>query len=120
MEQELIKLIIQLFVIILFGFLAGKAKYLPESTPDVMAKLVIKITMPALILTNMVKDEFSYSELQNGLIIFIITMILLFFSSFVSALICKPFHCKKDISAPEHPGNTGYDSGYIEDPGNSE
>ncbi len=61
----IIEPIIKLFVVIAIGFLAAKSGYLPKETKDFISKVIVKITLPLLIVTSMMSKELSADTLVN-------------------------------------------------------
>lgn len=59
--------IIILFFLAAIGFVSGKTRYLPEKSGAVVSKLVIRITMPALIFSKMLSADFSADNYFDGL-----------------------------------------------------
>lgn len=59
--------ILILFLLAAIGYISGKTGYLPEKTGLVTSKLVIRITMPALILSKMLSADFSADNYFDGL-----------------------------------------------------
>ncbi len=74
--------IIILYVLIAIGFIAGKTGYLPNTSGTVISKLVMRVTMPALILSKMLSADFSADNYFDGikLIIIAVVFFLLVFS----------------------------------------
>lgn len=69
--------ILILFVLAAVGFVSGKTGYLPDKAGNVVSKLVMRITMPALILSKMLSADFSADNYFDGLRLVIIAMITL-------------------------------------------
>ena len=59
--------ILILFLLAAIGYVSGKTGYLPEKTGFVTSKLVMRITMPALILSKMLSADFSADNYFDGL-----------------------------------------------------
>ena len=59
--------ILILFLLAAIGFVSGKTKYLPEKSGAVLSKVVIRITMPALIFSKMLSADFSADNYFDGL-----------------------------------------------------
>lgn len=58
--------ILILFILAAIGFISGKTGYLPEKSGHFVSKLVMRITMPALIFSKMVSADFSADTYFNG------------------------------------------------------
>ena len=69
--------ILVLFILAAIGFVSGKTGYLPEKAGTVVSKLVMRVTMPALILSKMLSADFSADNYFDGLRLVIIAMITL-------------------------------------------
>ena len=59
--------ILILFLLAAVGFVSGKTKYLPEKAGAVLSKVVIRVTMPALIFSKMLSADFSADNYFDGL-----------------------------------------------------
>lgn len=59
--------ILILFLLAAIGYVSGKTGYLPEKTGFVTSKLVMRMTMPALILSKMLSADFSADNYFDGL-----------------------------------------------------
>ncbi len=66
----IIRQIIILTFLGLTGFIAGKKSFLPKETSNVLSRLIVKLTMPLLIVTTMAGYSFSGKTIVNGLYIF--------------------------------------------------
>ncbi|MDP4091812.1 MAG: AEC family transporter [Bacillota bacterium] len=66
------------------GFVAGKTKYLPESTGPILSKCVVKLTTPLLIIATMSQYSFKGKTLETGLFIYFFGLIFLFLSFLTS------------------------------------
>ncbi len=71
------------------GFFAGKKKYLPENSHKYISALILKITTPFLIFTTMGNYSFTNETLKNGVYIFILGIVFILISGFVSLGPCK-------------------------------
>ena len=58
--------ILILFILAAIGFISGKTGYLPEKSGNIVSKLVMRITMPALIFSKMVSADFSADTYFDG------------------------------------------------------
>jgi predicted permease len=96
MEQVVMAVnqIIILGLICATGFIAGRRKWLPENTSTVLAQVIVRITLPALILTTMANYSFTRKELVDGLWVFLLGAAFMFaaflFGSFTSRLLKLP------------------------------
>lgn len=73
--------ILVLFILAAIGFVSGKTGYLPEKAGTVVSKLVMRVTMPALILSKMLSADFSADNYFDGLklvAVALITLLLIF------------------------------------------
>ncbi len=64
----IIEQIIKLFIVIAIGFAAAKSGYLPVDAKDFISKVIVKITLPLLIITSMMSKELSQDTAINALI----------------------------------------------------
>ena len=69
--------ILILYVLIAIGFIAGKTGYLPKTSGQVISKLVMRVTMPALILSKMLSADFSADNYFDGIKLIAIAVIFL-------------------------------------------
>lgn len=73
--------ILVLFILAAIGFVSGKTGYLPEKARTVVSKLVMRVTMPALILSKMLSADFSADNYFDGLklvAVALVTLLLIF------------------------------------------
>lgn len=73
--------ILVLFILAAIGFVSGKTGYLPEKAGTVVSKLVMRVTMPALILSKMLSADFSADNYFDGLklvTVALVTLLLIF------------------------------------------
>ena len=73
--------ILVLFILAAIGFVSGKTGYLPEKAGTVVSKLVMRVTMPALILSKMLSADFSADNYFDGLklvAVALVTLLLIF------------------------------------------
>lgn len=91
--------ILILYVLIAIGFIAGKTGYLPKTSGQVVSKLVMRVTMPALILSKMLSADFSADNYFDGIKLIAIAIIFLLIVFFVT----RPF--TKLMKIPEKSRN---------------
>ena len=73
--------ILVLFILAAIGFVSGKTGYLPEKAGTVVSKLVMRVTMPALILSKMLSADFSADNYFDGLklvAVALVTLLMIF------------------------------------------
>ncbi|MBQ3118712.1 MAG: AEC family transporter [Clostridia bacterium] len=61
----IIEQIIKLFIVIAIGYVGAKSGYLPVHYKDIISKVIVKITLPLLIITSMMSKELSADTLLN-------------------------------------------------------
>jgi predicted permease len=61
----IIEQIIKLFIVIAIGYGGAKSGYLPVHYKDIISKVIVKITLPLLIITSMMSKELSADTLLN-------------------------------------------------------
>ena len=76
-----------LIILALIGFISGKKKYLPDNSGIILSKLVVKVTLPALIFTTLTGYDFSRQEIIDGLLVYIFGFIFIIISYFVAKLV---------------------------------
>lgn len=64
----IIEPIIKLFIAIAIGFVAAKSGYLPIESKDAISKVIVKITLPLLILTSLLSKDLSADTAINAVI----------------------------------------------------
>ncbi len=69
--------ILILFILIAIGFIAGKTRYLPDRTGDAVSKLIMRVTMPALILSKMLSSDFTRDNYKDGILLILIAVVSL-------------------------------------------
>lgn len=74
--------IIKLFVAIFIGFISVKTGYLTSDTRNVLSKIIIKITLPLMIVTSLLSKELSVDTATNvavAALSALVVMIILYF-----------------------------------------
>jgi len=86
-----------LFAMIALGFAAAKWKYIREAekAKDVIATLILKITLPLLIVTSLLKNNLNADLIFNALTIVVITAVVVPLTFFASWWIGKMFKIPK-------------------------
>jgi len=79
-----------LFLLAAVGFIAAKTKHLPEETGLIIAKLVIRLTMPMTILSKMLGTSFDGQDYIDGVKLYILAIVFLSLSLGVSILVTTP------------------------------
>lgn len=82
-EAAIIYQIAILALLGLTGYVAGKKKYLPENTEKYLSQIILKITMPFLIITTMGNYSFTRETLRNGILVFVFGFLFILFSGLV-------------------------------------
>lgn len=93
MEQFFI-ILQQLFVFtffVLVGFLCVKYKIIDQATLNSMSKFIIMITMPAMLICNLLSGP-SYADLINSLPIFIVYLVCFIILYLLNCIIVHFFH----------------------------
>lgn len=88
----IIRQIIILTLLGLTGFIAGKTKYLPKESSNILSRFIVKLTTPLLIVTTMASYSFSGKTVVNGLYIFGFGVFFLSISLALSFLISRRLH----------------------------
>lgn len=63
---EFFNLILAFFILLIVGFVAGKTKIVDSVASKKLSALIIKIGQPALIISSLIKMEYSSSKLKLG------------------------------------------------------
>jgi len=77
-----------LFIILIVGYIANKLKIIPEEMNKKLSNIIVKITMPAIILIS-TQIEFNKENLKNTIWILIISFSMFIFSIIVSQFIYR-------------------------------
>ena len=80
---------ILLLMIGLIGFAAGKTKYLPEDSHKIISTLVVKITAPLMIVTNLYHMEFGTEDYISGIKLYFSAALLVLTGYGISLLLRK-------------------------------
>lgn len=100
-----------LFVMMAVGFFAGKVKIIDPNTSKKLSEIIIKIAQPALIISSLIKIEYSAQNLALGLKSFIFGITVHLFMGVVAYLAClkiKNLDERKIIEFSMIFGNTGF------------
>ncbi len=65
-------------ILFLVGVIASKAKLITSEAKDILARIIIDITLPFLILSTFSSLEFNISLFKNGVFVFVLTFVNLF------------------------------------------
>lgn len=95
-QVAVIRQIVILGMLVLIGFFSGRTRYLPENSGIILSRIVIKITMPALIITTLTGYDFTKQEIKDGFIVYFCGIIFLVFSFFISKLISDRLDIDED------------------------
>jgi len=77
-----------LFIILIVGYIANKLKIIPEEMNKKLSNVIVKITMPAIILIS-TQIEFNMENLKNTIWILIISFSMFIFSIIISQFIYR-------------------------------
>lgn len=88
----IVEAIVKLSIAIFIGYIAAKTKYVPSNSKEVISKVVLKITLPFLILTSLLSKEFSPETAKNCLVVVaagVVVMTVLFLVGWLTAKIFR-------------------------------
>jgi malate permease and related proteins len=88
--------IITLILLGLVGFTAGRFGYVPKTTGKILSNIVIRITMPFLIITTLTSYKFKKAEILDGLWIYLFGVIFLLLAFFVSYIVSGKLKLKEE------------------------
>jgi len=94
--------IIKLFIVIAIGFIVAKSGYLPLETKDYISKVIVKITLPLLIITSMMSKELTADTLMNtgvAAIAALVVVIVLYGAGIVTAKLFRLKEPTKTVHA---------------------
>ncbi len=94
--------IIKLFIVIAIGFGVAKSGYLPTEAKDFISKVIVKITLPLLIITSMMSKELSADTLINAGIAAVsalVVMVVLYGVGLITAKLFKLAEPTKTVHA---------------------
>jgi len=98
----IIEPIISLFIAIFIGFVAAKSGYLPEKCKDAISKVIVKITLPLLILTSLLSKDLTADTAKNACVAAlaaVVVVITLYFAGILTAKLFKLLEPKKTLHA---------------------
>ncbi|HEX3029553.1 MAG TPA: AEC family transporter [Clostridia bacterium] len=101
MDSQVNTIILRIFMLSilgLIGYIAGKTKYLPDSSGIYLSRVVIKVTAPILIFTTMASRKFTRTEVQNGLCISVFALIFILISFSISVMLCRSLKLEGAVS----------------------
>lgn len=90
--------IVILGLIVLTGYITGKRQWLPENARTVISQLIVKITLPSMILTTMSNYNFSNKMLMDGAWMFILAILFFAFGFAVAAIMSKTLKLHEDTA----------------------
>ncbi len=98
----IVEAIIKLAIAIFIGYFAAKTGYVPASSRETISKLIMRITLPLLILTSLLSKELSADAAKNSLIVVgvaVISMAVLFSVGWLTAKIFRLPRATKAVHA---------------------
>ena len=81
--------ILKLSFVALVAYIATKRNVIPDGTDKAVSALVVKITLPALIITTMSNRTFTTDVIATGFKVFLLTLVFLLMAYGLSILIGK-------------------------------
>lgn len=95
----IVEAIIKLSIAIFIGYIAAKTKYVPSSARETISKLIMKITLPLLILTSLLSKDFSPDTAKNCLIVVAVGIVVMAVLFLIGWLTAKLFRLPKATQA---------------------
>ncbi len=95
----IVEAIVKLSIAIFIGYIAAKTKYIPSTARETISKLIMKITLPLLILTSLLSKEFSQDTARNCFIVVAVAVISMTVLFLVGWLTAKVFRLPKATQA---------------------
>lgn len=87
----IIKQITVLSILGLIGFISGRKKYLPDNSGVIISRVVIKLTLPALIITTLANYSFDSKTLIDGAWVYIFGLVFLIIAYIISIPVSRSF-----------------------------
>lgn len=91
--------VITMFLLVLVGFIARKLNIVDESLSKRLSNLILCIAQPFLLITSLVKVEYSLSNLKEGASVVLLSLVLHIISALFGFLCSRPLRdkCEKQI-----------------------
>lgn len=84
-----------LALVIAIGAVSAKTGYLPAETKGILSKIVVRITLPLLIINSLTKVELDAARIKNSVFVIICAVIAIFVLYLAGAAVSKIFHLPK-------------------------
>ena len=85
----IINSIITLGLAMLVGFICIKTKYISEEQNNGMSKIVVRVTLPILVITSLTSLDFDREKLINSIHVLVVSIVVVAFLYAVGMLMAK-------------------------------
>lgn len=89
--SDIVSSILVLGIAVLVGFIAVKSGYISEAVRDSLSKLLVRVTLPILVVTTMTKLELDHDRIINSITILIVAWLSLAAMYLIGMLFAKIF-----------------------------
>ena len=89
--NALLNTIVMLFILLVVGFVANKLGIIDETASKRFSKLIVTICQPALIISSLIKLDYTPENLKLGLTTLALGIVIHLALSAFAFLVCRPF-----------------------------
>lgn len=96
--ETIINSIITLGIAMFVGFLCLKTGYITEEQKNGLSKIIVRVTLPILVITSLTGLEFDHQKLVNSIYVFLVSVVVVAFLYGVGTLTTKVGNMEKSKS----------------------
>jgi hypothetical protein len=93
--STIVNSILTLGLAMLVGFVCVKTGYITEEQKNALSKIIVKVTLPILVVTSLTKLELNHEKIVNCVYVLILALIIIGVMYAVGQLVSKLFHMDK-------------------------
>ena len=109
--ETIINSIIKLGIAMLVGFVCIKTGYITKEQNNGLSKVIVRVTLPILIITSLTSLEFDTQKLKNSIYVLLVSIVVVAFLFAVGTVTSKiPAHVNAGRRNKSEPA--GLDCGY--------
>lgn len=87
--------IMTLALAMLVGFVCVKTKYITEEQKNALSKVIVRVTLPLLVITSLTNQVFDHETLMNSIKVLIISLVVIGFLYIIGVLMSRPGNMEK-------------------------
>lgn len=93
--STIVNSILTLGLAMLVGFVCVKTGYITEEQKNALSKIIVKVTLPILVVTSLTKLELNHEKIVNSVYVLILALIIIGVMYAIGQLVSKLFHMDK-------------------------